>query len=54
MRSSEQDTGGPLPVGDERDETEEIQPGDTVIEIRDGVPVIYTEPNVGGKIAKSR
>jgi hypothetical protein len=33
--------------GDERDEGEEIQPGDTVIELRDGVPVIYTQPGAG-------
>ena len=31
-------------MNDERDDDEEIQPGDTVIEIIDGEPVMYTEP----------
>jgi hypothetical protein len=37
-----------MPVTDERDENEEIQPGDTVIELRGGVPVIYTQPEGAG------
>lgn len=31
-------------MNDERDDDEEIQQGDTVIEIIDGEPVLYTEP----------
>jgi hypothetical protein len=34
---------------DERAEGEAIQPGDTVIELRDGKPVIYTQPGRGKK-----
>ena len=38
-----------MPVSDERDDDEEIQPGDLVIELGgDGVPVIYTQPERRG------
>ncbi len=33
-----------MPVTDERDSDDEIQPGDTVIELRNGKPVVYTQP----------
>lgn len=37
-----------MPVSDERYDDEEIQPGDLVIELGgDGVPVIYTQPEMG-------
>jgi hypothetical protein len=32
-----------MPTTDERKDDEEIQPGDTVIELRDGKPVLYTQ-----------
>lgn len=31
-----------MPVSDEREEGEAIQPGDLVIEMRNGKPVVYT------------
>ena len=33
-----------MPVSDEREEGEAIQPGDLVIEMRGGKPVVYTHP----------
>jgi hypothetical protein len=39
-----------MPVDDENDEP---QPGDTVIELRDGVPFIYTQPEKGQSVAPS-
>jgi hypothetical protein len=39
---------------DERAEGEATQPGDTVIEMRDGVPTIHTEPAKGSSSANSR
>jgi hypothetical protein len=37
-----------MPVSDERDDDEEIQPGDLVVELGDdGVPVIYTQQERG-------
>jgi hypothetical protein len=33
-----------MPVSDERDDDEEIQPGDLVIEMIGGRPYIYTQP----------
>lgn len=33
-----------MPTDDERAEEDEPQPGDTVIELQNGVPVVYTEP----------
>ena len=31
-------------MNDERDDDQEIQKGDTVLEVIDGKPVMYTEP----------
>lgn len=42
-----------MPVSDERDEDEETQPGDLVIEIRNGVPVVYTEPDTKTRKGKT-
>lgn len=36
-----------MPMDDERDEGEDPQPGDLVIEMRDGRPVMYTQPEEG-------
>lgn len=33
-----------MPISDERLADEDIQPGDTVIEMQNGKPVVYTEP----------
>ena len=33
-----------MPTTDERGDDEEPQPGDLVIEVHRGVPVVYTEP----------
>ena len=39
-----------MPAADENDEP---QPGDTVIELGDGVPFIYTQPEKGQSVAPS-
>ena len=39
-----------MPADDENDEP---QPGDTVIELRDGAPFIYTQPAKGQSVAPS-
>lgn len=36
-----------MPTSDERGEDEEHQPGDLVIEVHRGTPMIYTEPDGG-------
>lgn len=47
-----------MPITDERGPNEPIQPGDTVIELRNGEPVIYTQPEEeasasSGKVRKT-
>ena len=40
-----------MPIEDECGDNEPIQPGDTVIEVIEGEPVIYTEPDIPWKFA---
>lgn len=41
-----------MPTSDERGDDEEAQPGDLVIEVHRGVPIMYTEP--GGENDKPK
>lgn len=38
-----------MPTSDERSDDEDPQPGDLVIELHNGYPVVYTAPETGGK-----